>query len=219
MRRRRLRRAVRAHRPASALALRSLWQPRPRGTQLRPPTRGACTAGAAEPRTRIPAVSRRKGAPCDSPRPPHASQGRTAQPRRCGGPQRRATSTTLCFTAQRVAAARPETPIFVYTCWMWCSAVRDEMKSCAATSRAVRPSATRRSTSISRRLRPPGRSWRGIGLRRTRSIRRCAYRAASPRSSDAPACESSSVRLARLPLPSISPAVDRSLLPEEPAPR
>ena len=49
--------------------------------------------------------------------------------------------------------------------WMWCSAVRVEMNSCVAISPAVRPSATRRSTSISRRLRPPGRAWRARGRR------------------------------------------------------
>src|SRR5450755_4683593 len=54
MRRRRLRRALRAHRPAPPLALRSLRKPRPRRTQLRPPTRGAWIAGAADFPVRLP---------------------------------------------------------------------------------------------------------------------------------------------------------------------
>src|SRR5437879_549814 len=58
---------------------------------------------------------------------------------------------------------------------MWCSAVLDEMNNWVAISPAVRPSATRRSTSISRRLRPPGRARRvrrlGLAVGRVQASR------------------------------------------------
>ncbi len=39
----------------------------------------------------------------------------------------RAQTTSACCIAQSAAAARVETPILEYTCWMWCPAVFGEM--------------------------------------------------------------------------------------------
>ncbi len=74
------------------------------------------------------------------------------------------------------------------------------MKSCVAISPVVRPSATRRSTSISRRLRPPGGASVAavFGARRATSSCCRAYTAAPCRSSAVPAVVSSAARVPEL---------------------
>ena len=60
-----------------------------------------------------------------------ASSARECSPRRSGAEggdaSRPAQATIACCIAQSAAAARVDTPIFVYTCWMWWSAVFGEM--------------------------------------------------------------------------------------------
>ena len=60
------------------------------------------------------------------------------------------------------AAARVDTPILLYTFWMWLSAVLTEIPNTRAICFVCNPRARRRMTSVSRWVSPAGRSIRGV---------------------------------------------------------
>ena len=71
--------------------------------------------------------------------------------------------TSPCCIAKTAAAARVDTPILLYTFWMWLSAVLTEIPNTRAICFVCNPRARRRMTSVSRCVSPDGPSIRGVG--------------------------------------------------------